>query len=92
MNAVKFQVIYNNEIYPFEYGSQVYIFHTGIYNDMQRYGIKQLLKYVDFVQLCYLKDSNRTPLGELADYIAEHWKTVRNKNYYGVLDEFYSQN
>ncbi len=91
MEDIKFQVIYKNKTYTFEFGSEVYIFHIGIYNDMQKYGIKQLLQYVEFVHTCYLKDSNRTPLGDLADYIAENWKRVKNKNRYDVLNEFYLQ-
>ncbi len=91
MDKVKFQVSYNNKTYTFEFGSQAYIFHTGIYNQMQRYGIKQLLEYVDFVHTCYLKDSNRTPLGALADYIAENWKRIKHKGYYDVLNDFYLQ-
>lgn len=88
---LKIQVIYKNKTYNFEFGSQAYIFHTGLYKGMQKHGIKRLLKYVDFVHACYLKDSNRTPLGALADYIADNWKQVKNQDYYSVLDEFYLQ-
>lgn len=91
MKDIKFQVIYNNKTYTFEYGVQAYIFHTGIYNDIQKCGIKQLLQYVDFVHTCYLKDSNRTPIGDLADYIAENWKRIKRKNHYDILSEFYLQ-
>ena len=37
------------------------------------------------------KDSNNTPLGELADYIATHWKKVKKLGSYEILDEFYLQ-
>ncbi len=57
---------------------------------MQSYGEKQLLQYVDFVHECYLRDSNRTPLRALADYVAENWEQVKLQGYYDVLDEFYS--
>ena len=91
MKDIKFQVIYNNKVYSFQFGSQVYIFHTGLYNNMQRCNEKQLLQYVDFVHECYLRDSNRTPLGALADYVAENWEQVKLQGYYDVLEEFYSQ-
>lgn len=89
MEDIKFQVIYRNKTYNFEYGSQAYIFHTGVFKNMQKRGIQELLKYVDFVHNCYLKDSNRTPLGALADYVAEHWKQVKDKNHCKVLEQFY---
>ncbi len=88
---LKIQVIYKNKTYNFEFGSQAYIFHTGLYKGMQKRGIKRLLQYVDFVHACYLRDSNRTPLGALADYIADNWKQVKNQDHYCVLDEFYLQ-
>ena len=91
MNDITFKVTYKNKEYDFEYGSEVFIFHTGIYRDMQKYGIKELLKYVSFVHACYLKDRNRTPLGDLADYIANNWKQVKKQDYYTVLDNFYIQ-
>ncbi len=62
MDNIKFKVIYNNKTYDFEYGSQVFIFHTGIYRDMQKRSIKELLQYVNLVQNCYLKDSNKRNL------------------------------
>lgn len=89
MEDIKFQVIYKNKTYNFEYGSQVYVFHHGVFNNMQKRGIKQLLEYIDVVHTCYLKDSNQTPLGALADYVAKHWKKVKNKNYYDILEQFY---
>ena len=89
---ISFQVTYGKHTYNFNYGSEVYIFHTGIYNDMdKKYSLKVLLEYVALTHECYLKDSNRTPLGELADYIATHWKKVKNLGRYEILDEFYSQ-
>lgn len=91
MQDIKFHVIYMNKTYDFKYGSQAYIFHTGIFNNMQKRGVKQLLEYVDFVHTCYLKDSNRTPLGELADYVADNWKEIKSLDYYTVLDKFYMQ-
>ena len=66
------------------------IMDYGILNELDRkYGIKSLTEYVALVYELYLSDSNDTPLGKLCDYIAEHWKKVRNKDRYDILDEFY---
>lgn len=90
-NEFAVKVSYKGVEYPFEFGSQAYIFQTGLYNDIhENYGIKGLLEYVSLVHDCYLSDSNRTPLGALADYVAEHWRKLRNKGRYEILDEFYS--
>lgn len=92
MENLSFQVIYNNENYSFEFGSEVYVFHTGIYNKIdKKYGIKELLNYVNLVHECYLNDSNRTPLGDLCDYVAQHWKKLKNKGKYEILEKFYSE-
>ena len=89
---LKFIITYGKHTFEYQYGSQVYIFHTGIYNNIHKnYGIKGLQNYVAFVHECYLSDSNRTPLGALADYIAKHWKRVKNKERYDVLEEFYEK-
>lgn len=88
---VSVKVTHEGVEYEFHYGSEAYIFHTGIYNDIQeKYGMKGLLEYVSLVHECYISDSNRTPLGALADYIAEHWQKVRKKGRHEILDEFYS--
>lgn len=90
MDDIKVTVTYKNKDYKFDYGSQAYIFHTGIYNDMdKKYSVKQLLQYVALVNNCYLSDSNRTPLGELCDYVAKHWKRIKSMGRYDILDEFY---
>lgn len=91
-SLIKFTVTYRKRSYDFEYGSQAYIFHTGIYKGLdKRFGIKVLLEYVAFVHECYLSDSNKTPLGELCDYVASHWQKIKNsdKSKYDVLEEFY---
>ena len=91
MGNISIHVCYNNDVYTFEFGSEAYIFHTGIYNEMdKKYGIDGLLKYVRLVHECYLKDCNRTPLGEFCDYVAQHWKKLKNKTRYAILEEFYS--
>ena len=87
---LKFIITYGKHTFTFEQGSKAYIFHTGIYNDIdKKYGIKGLLAYVNFVHDCYIADDNHTPLGTLADYIASKWKKLKNKERYDVLNEFY---
>ncbi len=45
-NKISFQVMYGKHTYNFNYGSEAYIFHTGIYNDMdKKYSLKVLLEY-----------------------------------------------
>ena len=89
---LKFTVSYGKHAFEYQYGAQVYIFHTGIYNNIdKKYGLKGLCTYVSFVHDCYISDSNRTPLGALADYIAKHWKKLKNKGRYEVLEKFYAQ-
>ncbi len=89
---ISFQVTYGKHTYSFHFGSEVYIFHTGIYNNMdKKYGLKVLLEYVTLTHECYLKDSNRTPLGALADYIATHWKKIKDLGRYEILEQFYLQ-
>lgn len=83
-------VTYQGKEYPFNYGSEAYIFHTGLYNSFyDTYGPEHLLEYTAFVHNCYINDDHRTPLGALADYIAEHWTSVKNKGKHKVLREFY---
>ena len=93
ITPIKFTVTYRKRNYEFEYGSQAYIFHTGIYKGLdKRFGIKVLLEYVAYVHECYLSDSNKTPLGELCDYVASHWKRIQHsdKTIYDMLDDFYT--
>lgn len=90
MDGFAIKVIYKDKTYNFNFASQAYIFQTGIYNDIEdKYGITELLEYTDFVHRCYMKDSNRTPLGSLADYIAERWKKIKKQNIYKILNDFY---
>lgn len=92
MYNMKFNAIYKGKTYTFDYGSEVYIFHTGVYNEMgKNHSIKDLLDYVALVHECYLSDSNRTPLGALADYVAEKWETVKSMDRYELLEKFYSE-
>lgn len=92
MDIIKIEITYNGKTYAFEYGSQAYIFHTGIYNDIDKdYGIDALLEYVAIVHECYLSDYNRTPLGELCDYVAEHWNETKSADRYEILEKFYTE-
>ena len=89
---LNFIITYGKETFFFKQGSKAYILHAGIENDIDKtYGIQGLREYTAFVHNCYLSDSNRTPLGALADYIATHWNELKNKSRYDVLDEFYTQ-
>lgn len=88
---ISFKVEYKGKTYSFDYGCEAYIFHTGIYNEMDtKYDEQTLLKYVDFVRELYLYDSNRTPLGHLGDYVAENWESVqKERSRANILDMFY---
>ena len=89
---LNFIITYGKETFFFKQGSQAFILHSGIYNDIdKKYGIKGLREYVAFVHDCYIADDNHTPLGALADYIAKHWKKLKNKGRYDVLEEFYEK-
>ena len=89
---LQFTVTYGKQTFTFEQGSKLYIFHTGIYNDIdKKYGIKGLRVYVEFVHYCYIDDDNNTPLGALADYVATNWKKLKNKGHRKVLQEFYEK-
>ena len=89
---LKFTITYGKRTLTFEQGSKAYIFHTGVYNDIdKKYGIKGLLEYVSFVHDCYIADDNATPLGALADFVAASWKKLKNKERYDVLEKFYAQ-
>ena len=77
-NKIKFQVKYKKKTYTFSCGSEAYIFHTGICNDVDRkYGLNALSRYVSLTQDSYMHDGNSTPLGALADFVAENWKKVK---------------
>ena len=92
MDDIKIKITYRGKTYNFIYGSQAYIFHTGLYNGVQKkYGMKGLLEYVSLVHDCYLKDSNRTPLGALSDFVATHFKKCKKLGRHEILDLFYEQ-
>ena len=78
-NDFEISIRFQGKQYSFVFGSQAYIFHTGILNGFfERYGIDKLLQYTDFVHQCYL-----------TDYISENWESVRDKPAREVLEDFY---
>ena len=90
MDNFKITITYKEKQYDFANGYEAYIFHHGILNNMDRKCVRKLLEYVSFVSDCYLKDNNKTPLGELCDFIANQWKTIKGMSRIEVLDKFYS--
>ncbi len=90
-DEIKIKVFFQGNEFLFNYGSEAYIFHTALYNGMhQNYCMDEVLRYVGFVHKCYIVDDNRTSLGDLSDYVAQHWRTTRNRSAYDVLKEYYS--
>ncbi len=90
MKTLSFHIVYDNKIYSYKSGTETMIFDYGVNNELDRkYGLKALKEYVTLVHDLYLKDSNDTPLGKLCDYVAKHWKKLKNKSLYDILDEFY---
>ena len=88
---ISFHVNYEGNVYTYKSGTETMIFDYGVNNDLDRkYGLKALKEYVALVYELYLSDSNDTPLGKLCDYIAQHWKKLKNKDRYEILNEFYS--
>ena len=68
------------------------ILDYAIYHEIdKKYGIDGLKAFVYRVGDCYLKDSNKTPLGALTDYMAEHWEELKEESRYDILDKFYMQ-
>ncbi len=91
MKTLTFQVNYDYKTYSYNSGTEVMIFDYGILNELDRkYSMKALEEYVAFVYELYLSDCNDTPLGKLCDYVAQHWKKLKTKGRYDILDEFYS--
>ena len=42
-------------------------------------------------QACYITDSNDTNILKLADYVAEHWKSLQKADRYTILEKYYSE-
>lgn len=90
--SIHFYAEYKGKTYHFNGCSEPFIFQTGIYKGIDtKYSEEELRRYISFTHSCYLKDTNETPLGALCEYIADHWKNVKNKGYYTVLEKFYEQ-
>lgn len=90
MKTATFHVNYDNIVYTYKSGTEVMIFDYAILNEIDRkHSLKALKEYVALVYELYLSDSNDTPLGKLCDYIAQHWKKLKNKDRYEILEEFY---
>jgi hypothetical protein len=83
---MKITVEHNDKTYEFDSGSKAYIFDAGTLNGVED---NKLLDFVEFVHYLYLKDQNPTPLGHLADYIAEHWDEVQGLDKWTILENFY---
>lgn len=89
MKNLSFHVNYDNKVYTYNSGAEAMIFDYGINNEIDRkYGIKALEEYVALAYKLYLTDDNPTPLGTLCDYVAQHWKKLKAKNKYEILDDF----
>lgn len=93
MKTLSFYINYDNKIYSYKSGVEAIIFDYGVNNDLDRkFSMKALKEYVALVYELYLSDSNSyTPLCELCEYIAQHWKQLKHKDRYEILNEFYSK-
>lgn len=83
---MKITVEHNGKTYEFSGGCQAYIFDVGTLNGVEEH---RLLEFVEFVYWLYIKDQNPTPLGHLADYIAENWEEVQGLDKWTILENFY---
>ncbi len=83
-------VNFDGEQITFANGSQAYIFHTGVLNDIHiKYGMSGLLKYTAFVQKCYINLQREDSLGDFADYVAENWERVKDMSDIVMLRDYY---
>lgn len=89
---IEFKVIYKGKEYSFNCGAAVYIFDIATCNGFaESHDEKTLLDYIELVRECYIKDDNPTPLGSLADFIAEHWYAVNLLTLREILERFYEE-
>ena len=92
MDRIYIEITHDGKTFDYTAGSKAYIFHIGIYNDIhKKYGYDGLKEFVELVDDCYLKDDNHTPLGDLADYVAAHFKQCKRISRYKILEKFYKQ-
>ena len=90
---IKFTAEYKDKTYTFDFGYEAYIFHIALCNEfVDKFNEAELLNFISLVSQCYLKDDNATPLGALADYIADHWIEVKDLPRRKILELFYTEN
>lgn len=91
MKTLSFHVNYDNKIYTYKSGAEAMIFDYGVNTGLDhKYGMKALKEYVALVYELYLSDCNDyTPLCNLCDYVAKHWRKLKTKDRYEILNEFY---
>lgn len=88
---MKITVEHNGIEYNLDYGSKAYILESALWYEMDRsYSKEEILEYVETTYKCYIKDDSHTPLGALADYVAEHWEEVRHHFCQDILRDFYA--
>ena len=83
---MKITAEYRGKTYNFNSGAEAYIFDIALINGVYE---DNLFTFVEFVHWLYLHDQNPTPLGSLADYIAEHWEEVQELDKWTILEKFY---
>ncbi len=89
---IEFQVKYKGKTYNFDCGAAVYIFDIATCNGFaEAHDERTLLDYIELVRECYIKDDNPTPLGHLADFIAENWDKVDLLTRREILTLFYEE-
>lgn len=84
-----FTVRYGGSEYTFTEGAKALIFHAGADSDAVKQ--KDLPDFTEKVYACYITDSNDTNLLKLADYVAEHWKSLQKADRYAILEKYYSE-
>ena len=92
MDRISIELTFNGKTFHYDSGAKAYIFHAGIYNRVhKKYGYDGLCEFIELVDDCYLKDDNHTPLGDLADFVAAHFKKCKRLSRYKILELFYDQ-
>lgn len=84
-----FIVRYSDREYTFSDGAKALIFHAGI--DSDAIHKQDLPEFTEKVYNCYISDSNNTNLATFADFIAEHWHSLRKADRYAILEKYYSE-
>ena len=85
-----FLVKHENTVMSFNTGAECFIFNAAVNNDFhKKHSHKQLQIYVSLVYECYIKDDNPTPLGDLCDFMAKYWKSIKKLSRSEILSKFY---